>query len=100
MQLIADPMTEDSENVTLGWKTLSPRELEIVERVGWEMSYGQIAEEIGLSQRTVEGYVNKSIFSKLGINDRKVLGRLARDRGLGLKPPAPISHKKKDSDRP
>ncbi|MGI8425497.1 MAG: response regulator transcription factor [Actinomycetota bacterium] len=97
---MAAPRAENSDIVARGWETLSPRELQMIERVAWDMSYRQIGDELGISRRTVESCVNKAIFEKLGINDRKVLGRLARERGLGLRPPRPIPNKKKSSDGP
>lgn len=100
MRLMAGPMTERFDSVSRGWDTLSPRELEIIERIAWDMTYREIGDQLGISRRTVESYVNRSIFEKLGINDRKVLGRLARERGLGLSPPAPVAHNKKAPDSP
>ncbi len=57
---------------------LSPREREIAELVVADQSNREIAEQLVLSVRTVEGHVYRACF-KLGVADRDELGKLIRN---------------------
>ena len=52
-----------------GYETLSDREIEVLECAARGMSNQEIAGEIMISKRTVEGYM-RSIFNKLGVGSR------------------------------
>jgi len=56
---------------------LTPREREIAELVAADQSNREIAEQLILSVRTVEGHVYRACF-KLGVADRDELGKLIR----------------------
>ncbi len=56
---------------------LTPREREIAELVVADQSNREIAEQLVLSVRTVEGHVYRACF-KLGVADRDELGKLIR----------------------
>jgi NarL family two-component system response regulator LiaR len=62
-----------------GSEQLSPRELQIMELAARGLRNKAIADELGISIRTVEGHFN-SIFSKLGVSSRieAVLDAVAR----------------------
>jgi DNA-binding NarL/FixJ family response regulator len=52
-----------------GLDALSGRELEIADRVALGSTNRQIADELYLSQKTVEGHLT-SVFAKLGVSSR------------------------------
>lgn len=57
--------------------TLSPRELEVAERVGTGSSNKEIARELDITERTVKAHLS-AIFLKLGTRDRLQLALLMR----------------------
>lgn len=62
--------------------SLTPREAEILERIARGLDNGRIAEELGVSGKTVRNNVTR-IFDKLGVSTRAQAIVLARDQGLG-----------------
>lgn len=65
---------------------LTPRELDVLSRVVQGYTNRQIAEELKLSVRTVEGY-RANMTEKLGVHSRAELVRYAREHGLLGGPP-------------
>jgi two-component system, NarL family, response regulator NreC len=65
---------------------LTPRELDVLNRIVQGYTNRQIAEELSLSVRTVEGY-RANMTEKLGLHSRAELVRYAREHGLVDKPP-------------
>ena len=60
---------------------LSPRELEIAERVALGRTNREIAAQLFLSEKTVEGHL-ASVFGKLGVSSRaEVAEAVGRARG-------------------
>lgn len=60
---------------------LTPREMEILLRIVQGYTNRQIAEELSISVRTVEGH-RSNLTSKLGLSSRVELVRYAREHGL------------------
>ncbi|RPI32870.1 MAG: DNA-binding response regulator [Chloroflexota bacterium] len=60
---------------------LTPRELDVLNRIVQGYTNRQIAEELKLSVRTVEGY-RANLTEKLGLHSRADLVRYAREHGL------------------
>jgi two-component system response regulator NreC len=60
---------------------LTPRELDVLSRIVQGYTNRQIAEELSLSIRTVEGY-RANMMEKLGLHSRAELVRYAREHGL------------------
>jgi two-component system response regulator NreC len=60
---------------------LTPRELDVLDRIVQGYTNRQIAEELNLSVRTVEGY-RANMTEKLGLHSRAELVRYAREHGL------------------
>ncbi|WP_299284509.1 response regulator transcription factor [Thermoflexus sp.] len=60
---------------------LTPRELEVLRRIALGYTNRQIAEELGISIRTVETH-RANLMGKLGVNSRVELVRYAREHGL------------------
>jgi DNA-binding NarL/FixJ family response regulator len=60
---------------------LSPRELEVLKLIAEAFTSDQIAQELGISRRTVDRH-RENILSKLGMRDRVELTRYAIRRGL------------------
>jgi len=60
---------------------LTPRELEVLRRIALGYTNRQIAEELGISVRTVETH-RANLMGKLGVNSRVELVRYAREHGL------------------
>lgn len=60
---------------------LTPRELDVLNRIVQGYTNRQIAEELKLSVRTVEGY-RANMTAKLGLSSRAELVRYAREHGL------------------
>jgi len=69
---LADHMTDDA---------LSDREIEVLRRVATGNSNKIIAEQLTVSEATVKEHM-KSIFSKLGANDRTHAVTIAMKRGF------------------
>jgi DNA-binding NarL/FixJ family response regulator len=63
------------------WKSLSPREQQVLRLIGRGLDRGQIAEQIARSPNTITGHM-QSIMKKLGMNDRVELVRYAIREGL------------------
>jgi DNA-binding CsgD family transcriptional regulator len=60
---------------------LSPRELEVLSLIGDGLSLPEIAEALKRSLHTINDH-RKAIGRKLGVDDRVMLARMARDAGL------------------
>jgi DNA-binding NarL/FixJ family response regulator len=60
---------------------LTPRELEVVKLIAEAYTNRQIAETLGLAEKTVESH-RANVFAKLGMRDRVELARYAIRRGL------------------
>lgn len=60
---------------------LTDREVEVLTLAAWGNSNKQIAARLALSDETVKGYM-KTLFAKLGVNDRTHAVTLAAKRGL------------------
>jgi DNA-binding NarL/FixJ family response regulator len=60
---------------------LSPRELQVLKLIAEAFTSDQIAQELGISRRTVDRH-RENILSKLGMRDRVELTRYAIRRGL------------------
>lgn len=61
---------------------LTPRERQILEHIARGHSNAQIAEQLGLSRKTVRNHVS-SVFAKLQVGDRPTAIIKAREAGLG-----------------
>ena len=61
--------------------TLTPREVEVMELVAQGLRNKEIAASLGISEGTVQVHV-KSIFAKLGVNDRTAAVKIALRRGI------------------
>jgi DNA-binding CsgD family transcriptional regulator/tetratricopeptide (TPR) repeat protein len=76
----------------LGWRSLTPTELTVVQAVAEGLSNPQIAARLFISRRTVTTHLT-SIFRKLGISSRAELAAGAARRGdlqtAGSRPPRP-----------
>lgn len=70
-----------AEIPTLGLRPLTPRELEVLERIARGQTDRQIAKTLGLAVGTVHTH-RKHIMAKLGVHN--VAGLLRRARSLGL----------------
>lgn len=79
--LVEAPASHASEVPTLGLRPLTPRELEVLERIARGQTDRQIAITLGLAVGTVHTH-RKHIMAKLGV--RNVAGLLRRARSLGL----------------
>lgn len=60
---------------------LTPRELEVIERVANGLRNKEIAEDLGIRLDTVEAHL-KNIFVKLGVNERISAVKIALRRGI------------------
>jgi DNA-binding NarL/FixJ family response regulator len=79
--LVESPANPSAEVPTLGLRPLTPRELEVLERIARGQTDRQIAGTLGLAVGTVHTH-RKHIMAKLGV--RNVAGLLRRARSLGL----------------
>ncbi len=73
---VATPATEDTT-----FAALSPREREILTRLTEGLSNAEIAERLGVSEKTVRNHLS-NLFDKLGVWSRAQAIVLARDRGF------------------
>jgi DNA-binding CsgD family transcriptional regulator len=62
-----------------GWSSLSPAELEVAKLVAAGFTNRQVADQLFVSQRTIETHLNR-VFAKLAIRSRRELGEQVRDR--------------------
>jgi two-component system response regulator NreC len=62
-------------------EALSQRELDVIRLIAQGHTNRQIADQLFLSVRTVEGY-RANLMDKLGLHSRVELVRYARDKGL------------------
>ena len=63
---------------------LTPREVEILERIAQGLDNAQIAAQLTLSEKTVRNHITR-IFDKLQVDNRSRAIVLAREAGLGEK---------------
>ena len=61
--------------------SLSPREIEVLERVAAGRSNGEIARELVITEQTVKSHL-VHIYTKLGVSSRTAAVSLARERGI------------------
>jgi DNA-binding NarL/FixJ family response regulator len=61
---------------------LSAREREVLDLIAGHLTNPEIAQKLGLTEKTVRNYVS-NIFAKLQVNDRSRAIMLARDAGFG-----------------
>jgi DNA-binding NarL/FixJ family response regulator len=61
---------------------LTPRKLEVLRLVAHGLIKPQVAQKLGLSQRTVITHA-RSIFSKLNVSTRSAATRIGLERSLG-----------------
>ena len=81
-QVIAASATEPSQG--RAFPALTPREFEILDRLGRGLRNDAIAARMGISMKTVQNNIS-SILLKLGAVDRAQAVAMARDAGLGLR---------------
>jgi two-component system, NarL family, response regulator len=78
------PMTQEVEARLAARAThprLTPRELEVIERVANGLRNKEIAEELGIRVDTVEAHL-KNIFAKFGVSERISAVKIALRRGI------------------
>src|SRR6058998_272362 len=66
---------------------ITPREAEILRAVQQHLSNAEIAEQLYVSERTVESHVS-SLLRKLGVASRRELARLSRSASTNIPAPA------------
>jgi DNA-binding NarL/FixJ family response regulator len=76
--------------VTMAGSSLSKREGEVFQLLGCGYGPSQTAQELQLSVKTVEGYLER-IKKKLGIGDSRTLRQYAIQQGRVAKGPGPIN---------
>ena len=81
-QVIAASTTETSQG--RAFPALTPREFEILDRLGRGLRNDAIAARMGISMKTVQNNIS-GILLKLGAVDRAQAVAMARDAGLGLR---------------
>jgi pimeloyl-ACP methyl ester carboxylesterase/DNA-binding CsgD family transcriptional regulator len=64
---------------------LTLREGEVLERIAQGLDNGEIAAQLGMSEKTVRNHITH-IFDKLGVQNRSQAIVLARDKGMGHRP--------------
>jgi DNA-binding NarL/FixJ family response regulator len=79
--LIRDFLDRARDGDALPKDALTPRELEVVKLVAEAHTSEQIAQQLGLSRKTVERH-RENVLAKLGMRDRVELTRYAIRRGL------------------
>jgi DNA-binding NarL/FixJ family response regulator len=89
---VSSRLTRRSRNGTTASKLLTPRETDVLDLLAQGRSNKQIANELGLGLRTVEGHVS-SVLSKLGVQSRTEAVAFALGSRL-------IKHQDHDSPRP
>lgn len=62
-------------------ESLTPREREVVTLIARGFKYREVAEELGISQKTLETHM-KHVFDKLGVASRSEVTRLAFETGF------------------
>ena len=67
-----------AEPETTGWAAMTPAEVTVARLVAEGLTNRQVAERLFLSPHTVNSHL-RHVFSKLGINSRVELARIARD---------------------
>ena len=79
--LIRDYLDRARDGEAVPTDPLTPRELEVVKLVAEAYTSEQIAQELGISRKTVERH-REHVLAKLGMRDRVELTRYAIRRGL------------------
>lgn len=74
-------LTPISPTKTAGVEALTPREVDVLRLLAGGLTNRQIAERLGISRRTVEGY-RASLMSKLDLHSRMDLMNYAEEHGL------------------
>lgn len=78
---ILDYLSTGKYNLQKRFPELSKREMEFLKYCQLDMTYKQIAQEMGVAERSVENY-RVSLFKKLGIHNRSSLTSFAIKSGL------------------
>ncbi|GGL61881.1 response regulator transcription factor [Sporolactobacillus putidus] len=68
-------------SIMIGNEVLTPRELEILKRIGQGLSNADIARALFLSEGTVKNYVS-NLYSKIGVKNRSEAFRFIKEKGL------------------
>jgi DNA-binding CsgD family transcriptional regulator/pimeloyl-ACP methyl ester carboxylesterase len=71
-----------SDKIGLSLAELTPREREVLELIAQGLDNYRIAEQLGISEKTVRNHVSV-VFDKIGANSRAQAVAFARDAGLG-----------------
>lgn len=66
----------------MGIESLTPRELEVLELVAEPKGSAEIADELGISVRTVEGHLCL-VYRKLGVSNRTAAARIWWEHQIG-----------------
>ncbi len=66
----------------IGGESFTQREMEVLSLIAHHMTNKEIAEELGISEKTVKTHVS-NILSKLGVSSRADAARYAKEQGLG-----------------
>ena len=78
----AEPGHPDDLSLAAGLDALTPQQFRVLERVARGRLNKQIADELGIQERTVKAHVS-AIFEKLGVRNRTQAGVLLRSLELG-----------------
>ncbi len=72
----------DQLNETIQISDLTPRELEVLDKIAAGFDNSEIASQLGLRDKTVRNHITH-IFDKLAVNTRAQAIVMAREAGLG-----------------
>ncbi len=75
----------DDNNKSIQISDLTPRELEVLDKIAAGFDNSEIASQLGLQDKTVRNHITH-IFDKLAVSTRAQAIVLARESGLGKKP--------------
>ncbi|TXK65708.1 response regulator transcription factor [Alkalisalibacterium limincola] len=78
----AEPGHPNDEALATGLDSLTPQQFRVLERVAQGRLNKQIADELGIQERTVKAHMS-AIFEKLGVRNRTQAGVLLRSLELG-----------------
>lgn len=86
--VLRDLSTPSGSTIAPELRSLSPREVEVLDLLARGRTNQQIAAELYLSDKTARNHVS-NILTKLGLTDRAAAGELARRIGMGRSDHAP-----------